>query len=124
MVLNKKKIIMNSVFWGFTLWLFGYILGIIFFGIIPKEVMGWYIMPFGLAATLWVLFKKIKRDSLTCYIGLGVLWTILAIVLDYIFLVKLLGAADYYKFDVYVYYFLTLILPISVGFLKFHKIKK
>jgi hypothetical protein len=121
---DKKKIILNTLFWGFILWLFGYVLGIIFFAFIPKEVMGWYIMPFGLAATLWVLLKKIKRESFTCYVGLGVIWTIMAIVLDYFFLVKLFKAVDYYKIDVYIYYFLTLFLPIIVGLYKFNKIKK
>ena len=115
---NKKKIFLNTVFWGFTLWLFGYILGFVFFALVPKEVLGWYIMPFGLAFTLWVLFKKIKREEFMCYIGLGVIWTIMAIVLDYVFLVKLLNAVGYYKLDVYIYYILTLVLPIIIGWYK------
>jgi hypothetical protein len=119
---NKGKIFLNTVFWGFILWLFGYILGFVFFALVPKEVMGWYIMPFGLVATLWVLFKKIKREEFMCYIGLGVIWTIMAIVLDYVFLVKLLGATGYYKFDIYLYYFLTLVVPIIVGWHKFKKL--
>ena len=121
---DKKKIFLNTVFWGFVLWLFGYVLGIIFFAFVPKDILGWCIMPFGLIATLWVLFKKIERESFTCYIGLGVIWTILAIALDYVFLVKLFNAADYYKVDVYIYYILAFILPILVGWYKFSKIKK
>lgn len=121
---NKGKIFLNTVFWGFALWLFGYILGFVFFAFVPKDLLGWYIMPFGILATLWILFKKIKRDSFTCYIGLGIIWTIMAIVLDYIFLVRLLNATDYYKFDVYIYYILTLVLPIIVGWYKFKINKK
>jgi hypothetical protein len=117
--MDKKKIFLNSVLWGFLLWLFGYILGIIFFAFVPKNFLGWAIMPLGIAATLWVLFKKIKREEFMCYIGLGVIWTIMAVALDYIFLVKLFNAVGYYKFDVYVYYFLTLALPIAVGWYKF-----
>ena len=112
---NKRKIFLNTVLWGFVLWLLGYILGIIFFAFIPKDIMGWFIMPFGIAVTLWVLFEKIKRYSFACYIGLGIIWTIMAIVLDYVFLVKLLNATDYYKIDVYIYYIVTLILPMAVG---------
>lgn len=115
---NKGKIFLNTVLWGLALWFFGYVLGFVFFALVPKEVIGWYIMPFGLAATLWVLIKKIKREEFGCYVGLGVIWTILAIALDYIFLVKMLSATDYYKLDVYIYYFLTLILPIVVGYYK------
>ncbi len=115
---GKGKILLNTFMWGFLLWLFGYALGIVFFALVPKELLGWCILPFGIAATLWVLLRKIKRDSFTCYIGLGVIWTILAVVLDYLFIVKLFKAGDYYKADVFVYYALTLVLPIFVGWLK------
>jgi len=120
--MNKKRIFLNTLFWGFILWLFGYMLGFIFFAIVPQETIGWYIMPFGILATLWVLFKKIKRDSFGCYIGLGIFWLIIAIALDYIFLVKLLKPVDgYYKLDVYIYYALTLTLPVLVGWFKTNK---
>jgi hypothetical protein len=116
-----KKTFVNTVKWGFALWLFGYILGFIFFAFVPKDVMGWYIMPFGIASTLWVLLKKIERKQFTCYIGLGVIWTVMAIILDYIFLVKLLNATGYYKTDVYIYYVLTFVLPVAFGWLKLRK---
>jgi hypothetical protein len=118
---NKKKTFLNTLLWGFTVWAFGYILGFVFFALVPKEVLGWYIMPFGIAFTLWVLLKKIKRAEFKCYIGLGVIWTIMAIILDYIFLVKMLSATNYYKLDVYVYYIITLVLPIIVGWYKLGK---
>ncbi|MFA6160607.1 MAG: hypothetical protein WCT54_02945 [Patescibacteria group bacterium] len=121
--MNKRKIFLNTIFWGFVLWLFGYILGIVFFAFVPKEVIGWYIMPLAIIFTLWVLFKKIKRESFKCYVGLGVIWTIMAVILDYIFLVKLLQATDYYKPDIYLYYILTFSLPVAVGWYKksFHR---
>ena len=120
--MDKKKLFLETVFWGFALWLFGYILGFIFFALVPKDLIGWYVMPLGAIATLWVLFKKIKRDSFVCYIGLGAVWTIMAVVLDYLFIVMLLNATDYYKFDVYLYYVLTFILPVLVGWLKIKKL--
>ena len=115
---NKGKIFLNTLMWGFILWLIGYALGMVFFAFVPKDLIGWYILPIGVIITLWVLFKKIKRESFVCYIGLGVIWTILAILLDYIFIVKLLNSASYYKLDVFVYYTLTLLLPILVGWYK------
>lgn len=121
---NKGKIFLNTVFWGFIIWLFGYILGFIFFALVPKDVIGWYIMPFGIAFTLWILIKKIKREEFMCYIGLGIIWTIMAIALDYVFLVKLLKAVGYYKLDVYIYYFVTFALPLIVGWYKIIKTKK
>ena len=121
---NTGKIFLNTVWWGFLLWLFGYVLGFVFFAIVPKDVIGWCIMPFGIVATLWVLSRKIKRESFKCYIGLGVIWTIMAIALDYIFLVVPLKATDYYKPDVYLYYALTLALPLVVGWYKTIRNKK
>jgi hypothetical protein len=120
---NKGKIFLNTVFWGFILWLFGYVLGIVFFVFVPKDQIGWYILPLGVAFTLWVLFKKIERESFGCYIGLGVIWTIMAAALDYLFIVKLFQSADYYKSDVYVYYVLTFVLPVVVGWYKFRNSK-
>jgi hypothetical protein len=119
---NKGKIFLNTVFWGLILWFFGYVLGFVFFTLVPKDLIGWYIMPFGIAAIFLVLFKKIKREEFGCYVGLGVIWTVMAVALDYVFLVKMLKAINYYKLDVYIYYILTFVLPIVVGWYKF-KIK-
>jgi hypothetical protein len=116
---DKKKIFLNTVFWGFILWIFGYALGIVFFAFVPKDMIGWVILPFGVAFTLWVLLKKIKREELMCYFGLGLIWTIMAILFDYLFIVKLFHSTGYYKSDVFVYYALTFALPIVVGWYKF-----
>lgn len=61
-----------------------------------------------------------------CYFGLGLLWTIMAVGLDYIFIVKMLKAGSaYYKPDVYLYYALILTLPMIVGYWKYkHKSPK
>ena len=117
---TKKQLLLNTILWGLVLWIFGYILGFIFFAFVPKDLLGWVIMPFGIVATLWVLFKKIERKDFKYYISLGVFWTLIAIIFDYLFIVKLLNSSRYYKLDVYVYYILTFILPITVGWYKFH----
>jgi hypothetical protein len=116
---DMKKIVLNTLTWGFALWLFGYILGLVFFALVPPAVIGWYIMPFGIAATLWVLFKKVERDSFGCYVGVGIIWTLLAVLLDYLFIVLMLHPVDgYYKLDVYIYYALTFVLPLIAGWWK------
>jgi hypothetical protein len=119
---TKAKII-NSLLWGLGLWLIGYLAGIVLFFIVPKDYIGWVLTPLATLFTLWVLFKKIKRPEFTCYIGLGFVWTIMAVVLDYIFMVSLLKTGNsYYKLDVFLYYSLTLLLPIAVGYWKYkHK---
>jgi hypothetical protein len=117
--MDKKKVFLNTVKWGFILWLIGYALGFIFFTFVPADLIGWAIMPIGVAVTLWVLFKKIEREKFQCYFGLAVIWTLMAIIFDYLFIVKLLNpVGGYYKADVYLYYILTFVLPLAVGWRK------
>ncbi|HEY6021838.1 MAG TPA: hypothetical protein VIY48_18835 [Candidatus Paceibacterota bacterium] len=115
---------MNSQFlkdafgWGTLLWIIGYVLGFVFFFVVPPAMVGWVIMPIGVAITLWVLFTKI-HGPFSHFVFVGVVWAIIAVVLDYFLLVQLLHPADgYYKLDVYIYYALTLLLPIAVGWFK------
>jgi hypothetical protein len=115
----KSNLFKDALGWGFLLWLIGYILGIILFMIVPPSILGWIIMPVGIIITLWVLLKKIKSNSFWYYLLLAIIWTLLAIVFDYFFLVKIFKpVGGYYKLDVYLYYGLTFILPLFVGWRK------
>lgn len=112
----NKQLIKDGLIWGSGLWLVGYVLGIILFAVVPHDLIGWIIMPVGIAVTLFILVTKIHSSELKYYFFLGLIWAILAIVLDYFLLVKLFKPADgYYKLDVYLYYFSTLILPLLIG---------
>ncbi len=113
------QLLKDTVGWGILLWLFGYILGIIFFMFVSPAILGWVIMPIGIAMTLWVLLKKVKGGDLKYYLTLALIWTAIAILFDYFFLVKLFKPADgYYKLDVYLYYTWTFVLPLIVGIRK------
>ena len=121
----SKKTLVDLFGWGFLLWLIGYGLGILLFTLVPVSLIGWIITPIGIFITLWVLFKKIKSDSLNYYLLTSIAWTAIAIICDYLFLVKAFNPADwYYKLDVYLYYVLTFILPLAVGFFKTNSSKK
>jgi hypothetical protein len=109
----KKQFYINAFGWGFVLWLIGYLLGMILFFVVPQDLIGWVILPIGIIITLWVLFKKIKGDSINYYLYLAITWTLIAIVFDYLFIIKALNAEGYYKPDVYLYYVLTFILPFA-----------
>lgn len=118
----KKTFLKDSLGWGILLWLIGYVLGMALFFVVPVNLLGWIIMPIGIIITLWVLMKKVKGTSLEYYFGLGIVWAIIAVVFDYLFLVQLLKPADgYYKLDVYLYYGITLLLPIIIGLVKTKK---
>lgn len=76
-------------------------------------------MPVGIIITLWVLLKKVKSNSFQYYLLLAFIWTLIAILFDYFFLVKVFKPNDgYYKLDVYLYYILTFILPLFAGWKK------
>ena len=114
-----KQFCKDAFGWGFILWLIGYALGIMLFAVVPASMIGWVITPIGIIIALWVLIKKVKADSLKYYVWMALAWVLIAIVFDYFFLVKAFKPADgYYKFDVYLYYFLTFALPLIVGWRK------
>ena len=116
------SIFKNAFGWGFLLWLIGYGLSMILFSVVPLWAIGWIIMPIGVLITLWVLFKKIKAEDVQYYLKLAIVWTLIAIVFDYFFIVKAFKPADgYYKSDVYLYYTLTFILPLIVWSIKSKK---
>lgn len=118
-----KQFYKDALGWGFLLWLIGYALGIIFFAFVPPALIGWMIMSIGTALTLWVGFKKVKGDSFKYYLFLAIVWTAIAAVFDYFFLVKAFKPTDgYYKLDVYLYYALTFAIPLLAGWRKNRKI--
>ena len=115
----NKRLLKDALGWGIILWLIGYGLGIILFAFVPVDIIGWIIMPIGIVITLLVLFKKVRGDSCLYYVWLAVAWVLIAIVFDYLFLVKIFKPADgYYKLDVYLYYALTFALPLFAGWWK------
>jgi len=117
----NKQLFKESLVWGFVLWLIGYILSFILFFVVPPMMIGWIIAPIGTLITLLVLFKKIEGGDFGYYLKLGIVWLLLAIILDYFFIVKMLNPVGYYKPAVYLYYGLTLVLPILVGKIKRNK---
>ncbi|MCL5113563.1 MAG: hypothetical protein M1372_00135 [Patescibacteria group bacterium] len=118
----NRQLLKDTLGWGFLLWLIGYILGIVLFMVVPPMLLGWIIMPVGIVITLWVLLKKIKAGSLNYYLLLAVVWTLIAVVFDYFFLVKIFKpAGGYYKLDVYLYYILTFVLPLAVSWYKLNQ---
>ena len=113
------QLLKDSLGWGLALWLIGYIAGIVLFFVLPPSMIGWAILPVGIVVTWWVLLKRVKASGLQYYLVLAVVWTLIAVVFDYFFIVKAFKPADgYYKLDVYLYYGLTLTLPPAAGWWK------
>jgi hypothetical protein len=103
---------------GTFFWLIGYLAGMILFFTPFSRTMGWIIMvvftPFTLGVTWW-WFRKRGHLPLHYYAGVGVAWTLIAVVLDYIFIVVLFGTTTYYAVHVVLYYTLMFLIPVAVG---------
>ena len=112
-------VVRDVIGWGLGLWLIGYILGFVFFALVPPSVIGWWVMPLGIAATCLVLWRRVRVSELREAVIVGLGWSVIAILGDYLFIVKALNPPDgYYKLDVYLYYVLTLALPIGAATLR------
>jgi hypothetical protein len=112
----NRRFLKDAFGWGFVLWLIGYALGIGLFALVPVGLIGWIITPFGLAIALWIAFKRVKGDTLPYYGLVALVWLLIAVVGDYLFIVKAFKPADgYYKPDVYLYYALTVGIPLFAG---------
>jgi hypothetical protein len=117
-----KQFLKDSLGWGFILWFIGYVLSIVLFMVAPAYLIGYILTPVGAALSLLVLWKKIKGQNLIYFFYVGLVWLGLAVILDYFLIVKLFNPADgYYKWDIYVYYSLTILLPLIVGWWKTKK---
>jgi hypothetical protein len=115
----NKQFYKDAFGWGIILWLIGYTLGILLFTSVPLSMIGWIILPIGTIITLWVLSKKVNGETFQYYLLLAVCWTLIAVACDYFFIVKAFKPTDgYYKLDVYLYYILTIVLPLIVGWRK------
>jgi hypothetical protein len=109
----NNQLLKDSLGWGLALWSIGYVLGILLFFLLPARLIGWAIMPIGLLITFWVLLKKVEDDSLQYYLILAIVWTAIAVVFDYLFIVEAFKPAEgYYKLDVYLYYAITFVSPL------------
>lgn len=102
---------------GTLLWLIGYLTSLALFFSPFAGIMGWILIavftPVTVAVTWW-WFRE--RDlTLPYYAGVGIAWTAIAVVLDSLFIV-LLFQASYSGPDVFVYYALTFLIPVGVGF--------
>lgn len=112
-----KEWIKDTVGLGTFFWMFGYLASIVLFFSPFAGTMGWIITavftPFTIAITWW-WFRE-RNLALTYYAVVGTVWTVVAVALDYLFIVQLFQAT-YYGPDVFVYYALTFLIPVGVGF--------
>ena len=117
-----RQLARDALGWGIILWAIGYALGFVFFFLLPPSLIGWAILPIGTVITFWVLLVKVHGEGIRYYFMVAVAWTAIAIMFDYLFIVRALNAeGGYYKLDVYLYYLLTFLYPLIAGWWKGRK---
>lgn len=112
-----KQLIKDTAGLGAALWLIGYLASLVLFFSPCAGVMGWILIAFFTPVTIvivWWWFRKRERLPVQYYASVGVAWMLIAIVLDYLFIVLLFNA-HYYGIDVFVYYTVTFLIPVGVG---------
>ena len=113
-----QQLIKDTAGLGVALWLIGYLASLVLFFSPYAGAMGWILLvvctPVTIAIT-WLWFRKRENLSLEYFAAVGVSWVVIAIVLDYLFIVLLFNAV-YYGIDVFVYYTVTFLIPVGVGF--------
>ena len=112
-----KQWIKDTAGLGTVLWLIGYLASLALFFTPLAGIMGWILLVIFTPITIaiaWWWFRPRERLSLQYYAGVGVAWMLIAVVLDYLFIV-LLFQATYYGPDVFVYYAVTVLIPVGVG---------
>jgi hypothetical protein len=112
-----KQIIKDTAGLGIAFWLIGYLASLVLFMSPYAGIMGWILIgiftPVTVAIVYW-WFRKRESHPLKYYAEVGAVWVIIAVVLDYLFIVQLFHAT-YYGLDVFVYYAVTFLIPVGIG---------
>ncbi len=108
----------DTVYAGTLLWLAGYLASMaVYFSSLTYDFWGKVVLVLYLPCTaLFTFWYFAGRDCpLRYYAGVGLAWSLIAIVLDFPFIVLRFGAWQYYTPDVYLYYAAMLLIPVGVG---------
>lgn len=113
---TRNKLI-DTLGLGFLIWLIGFIASIILWGFISHDILGWVLFVIFIPLMLYMPYRRFKgrKEAAGYYFLVGLVWLIIAVVFDYIFIMKLFNAQDYYKPDVFVYYTVTFLMPFLIG---------
>lgn len=117
-IITTKRKSMDTVGWGLILWLVGFALGMMLFPFVPVKYIGLPILAVYIPLTIFIAYKRFKNfgASTSYYFLVAAVWFGLALVLDYILIVRAFKSENYYDFDAMIYYFATFLIPSIIGF--------
>jgi hypothetical protein len=112
-----KTTLVDGPLLGIFVWLIGYLAGIVLYFFLSPDILGWVLFAIFTPIVILLCYKRFgkREESISYYAFVAAVWLIVALVFDYLFLVKLLNPPVYYKLDVYVYYASTFLIPFLVG---------
>ncbi len=115
--LSKKTLLIDALLLGVAVWLIGYLAGIVLYFFLSPDMLGWVLFAIFTPIIILLCYERFRKreESISYYAFIGAVWLIVALVFDYLFLVKLLNPPAYYKLDVYVYYASSFLIPFLVG---------
>jgi hypothetical protein len=104
---------------GFSLWFLGYIASIILYFFVAPGILGWVLFVVFTPVMVAVTHVRFRKRSLhfRYYMIIAVVWTSIAVVFDFLFIVLLFNPGNYYHLDVLVYYLETFLVPVIMGIL-------
>jgi hypothetical protein len=112
-----QQLLKDTLGLGTLLWLIGYLASVALYFSPLSYALGWVIVVIFTPFTIWVTWWWFKTRALPLpyYAGVGIAWTAIAVVLDYLFIVLLFHSPGYYAPDVFIYYALMFLIPVGVG---------
>jgi len=103
---------------GALLWIAGYLASMaVYFSPLKYAVRGRVVPALSIPVAVRVTWRYFTgRDlSLLYFTGVGLAWSLIAIILDYPFIVLRFGAYQYYTPDGYFYYTVMFLIPFCTG---------
>jgi hypothetical protein len=116
--MNMEQLLRDTIGMGAVLWLAGYLASMaVYFSTLNYAIWGRIILLFYIPAATWIAWRYFTgRDlSRTYYTGVGIAWSLIAVILDYPFIVLRFSAREYYTPDVYIYYAVMFLIPAGIG---------
>lgn len=113
-----EQLLRDTVYAGILLWAAGYLASMAVYFSLPdysfwgKVVLLVYI-PCAFGFACWYFSRR--TPPLRYFAGVGAAWSLIAIVLDFPFIVLRFGAWQYYGPDVYLYYAAMVVIPVVAG---------
>ena len=112
------QLLRNTLGIGALLWLAGYLVSMaVHFSPLSYAIWGRVVLVLYIPALAWVAWRYFtgRELSLHYYAGVGIAWSLIAVMFDYPFIVLRFGAWEYYTPDVYLYYAVTFLIPAGIG---------